>query len=350
MPTIAAPAMQTLAQHIFTAAGTPPDLATIVADHLISASLAGHDSHGVLRIPAYVDSIRSGQVAATARPTVLQERPTSALISGNWGFGHVTATFATDLAIRKAKEQGVAVVGIVACNHIGRVGEYPTRAAAQGLASFVTVGGLNGDQVTPFGGREARLVTNPVSFGFPTGSRPPFLVDFATSAVAGGKIMLARAKGEALPEGLLLDRDGQPTTDPDWYFQGGAILPVGGHKGYGLSMVVGLFGALLTHAKAHSGGHRETGRYTISEAGTFILTVDAALFGPLDELIRDVDAALGQIKDTPPAPGADEVLIPGEPEHRSRERRLAEGIPVPDSTWTEIEDLAGQFGIALPSR
>ncbi|MAG37243.1 MAG: dehydrogenase [Dehalococcoidia bacterium] len=343
MPTLAVPVLTDLTQRIFAAAGTPADLATLVAEHLVDANLTGHDSHGVLRIPPYIQQVQAETVVADARPSILEERAATALVSGNWGWGQVTANFGMDLAIRKAKEGGVAVVGLVQCNHLGRVGAYPTRAAEQDIASFVTVGSLSGSgSVLPHGGREGRLGTNPLSFGFPGGSGPPFLVDFATSTIAGGKVMLALAKGEPVPEGALLDAEGNPTTDPATRYQGGGMLPFGGHKGYGLSMVVGLFGGLLTHATKQA-GHGGRG------GGTFMLAVDASLFGPLDELAQEVDQAFAQLKNTPPAPGFEEVLIPGEPEQRSRERRQREDIPVPESTWEEIRSIAAEFGLTMPA-
>ncbi len=342
MPTIAADSLRTVTQQLFEAAGTPPEQAAVVAEHLINANLAGHDSHGVQHIPGYVGGVRDGRVVPAAHPTIVQERPTAALVSGNWGFGQVAAKFAMDLAIRKAKEVGVTVVGIVQCNHIGRLGEYPTRAAAQGIASFITSGNLNrtGGSVAPYGGRQGALSTSPMAWGFPAGPRPPFLLDFATSVIAGGKVEVALAKGESLPEGAAFGPDGRPTTDPVVLRQGGSMLTFGGHKGYGLALVVGLFGGLLTHAD----------RYATDEGatGVFILAVDVGLFGPSEAVERTVDKSFGRIKATPPAEGFDEVLISGETEHRSREQRLRDGIPIPDKTWDAVRQVAAELGVVVP--
>jgi LDH2 family malate/lactate/ureidoglycolate dehydrogenase len=338
VPTVPAAQLLALTRRIFAAAGTPADLAEIVADHLISANLAGHDSHGVIRIPSYVQTIQRGALDPTARPRVLQDRGPVLIVDGNWAFGQVAARYGIDLAVGRAKEVGVALVGIVRSNHIGRVGEYPTLAAQRGVAAFVTVGGL-GTSVAPFGGRQGALGTNPISFGFPAASHPPFLVDFATSAIAGGKVMVARAKGEPVPPGSLIDAAGEPTDDPNAYFAGGALLPFGGHKGYGLSLVSALFSGVLTQA-AHAEGARGGG-------GVLMLAIDAGAFGPAERAIADADAAMERIKAVPAAAGVDEVLIPGEPEARSRERRLGEGIPVPERTWGEIGETARGLGVEL---
>ncbi len=343
MPTLDADSLRTFAQQVFAAAGTPSEYAATVAEHLVNANLAGHDSHGIQHIPGYIAGIRAGQIVPAAAPAIVQERPTAALVSGHWGFGQVAAKYAMDVAIRKVKEVGVTVVGIVQCNHIGRLGEYVTRAAAQGLASLVTSGNLNriGGSVAPYGGRQGALSTSPMAWGFPAGPRPPFLLDFATSVIAGGKVEVALAKGESLPEGAAFGPDGRPTTDPVVLRQGGSLRTFGGHKGYGLALVVGLFGGLLTHAD----------RYAIDEGatGVFILAVDVGLFGPSEAVERTVDQAFGRIKATPPAEGFDEVLISGETEHRSREQRRRDGIPIPAKTWMAVCQVATELGVAVPA-
>lgn len=341
MPVFREEFLRALTRRIFVAAGTPDDLAAILADHLIDANLVGHDSHGVLRIPHYVKSIGDGQISPAARPEIIQQNNATALVNGNWTFGQVSARFGTEVAIEKAKAEGVGLVSVVRCNHIGRVGEYPTLAARRGVAAFVTVGGPAGKSVAPHGGRQGALGTNPISFGFPTRDAPEFLVDFATSAIAGGKVMVARARGEQVPDGTLLNRDGAPTTDPNDYFDGGALVPFGAHKGFGLSMVVALFAGVLTNGAAHNDGR--------ASGGALILAIDAGVFGDSDQITAAADAALNRIKSVPPREGVTEVLTPGEPEARARAHRQAEGIPVPDRTWAEIQAVAASLGVSIDS-
>jgi LDH2 family malate/lactate/ureidoglycolate dehydrogenase len=338
VPTVPADRLLAISRRIFEAAGTPGDLAEVVSDHLINANLAGHDSHGVIRIPSYVQTIQRGQLDPAARPRTLEDRGATIRVDGNWAFGQVAARYAIELAIARAKELGVALVGIVHANHIGRVGEYPSIAAERGVAAFVTVGGL-GKSVAPHGGRRGGLGTNPISFGFPAADHPPLLVDFATSSIAGGKVMVARAKGEPVPPGSLIDANGQPTQDANEYFAGGALLPFGGHKGYGLSLVSALFSGVLTQA-AHAEGERGGG-------GVLMLAIDAGAFGPAERAIADADAVMERIKAIPPAAGVAEVLVPGEPEARSRQRRGQEGVPVPEATWREIDQTARSMGVHL---
>jgi hydroxycarboxylate dehydrogenase B len=339
MPVFREEFLRALTRRIFVAAGTPDEPAAILADHLVDANLVGHDSHGVLRIPHYVSAIEAGQIAPAARPEIIQQTNATALVNGNWTFGQVSARFGTEVAIEKAKAEGVGLVSVVRCNHIGRVGEYPTLAARQGVAAFVTVGSSGGKSVAPHGGSQGALGTNPISFGFPTRDAPAFLVDFATSSIAGGKVMVARARGEPVPEGTLLNRDGEPTTDPNDYFAGGALLPFGAHKGFGLSMVVALFAGVLTNGEAHNEGR--------ASGGTLIVAIDAGAFGDADQITAAADTALNRIKAVPPRAGVSEVLTPGEPEARARTHRAAEGIPVPDRTWNEIQTVATSLGVSI---
>lgn len=341
MPVIAAEPLRRLTTAIFQAAGATRENADRVAEALVESNLVGHDSHGVIRIPSYIQAIRQGHIQPAATPTILRETSTAALVSGNWTFGHVAAKFGTEVAVAKARAQGLAAVGIVQCNHIGRLGEYPTMAARQGVIALVTAGGSLASGVrgpaAPYGGRGRALGTNPIAVGVPGGDFPPLLLDFATTAVAGGKIMVARARRQPLPPGAILDPEGNPSTDPEDFYRGGVMLPFGGHKGYALSMVVELLSGPLTGADAHAA----TGR----TSGTFILAIDAGLFRPLAEFVSVADRVYRQVKETPPAPGFEEVLLPGEPEWRTRARRLAEGIPIEEATWSAIVQVARDLGI-----
>jgi LDH2 family malate/lactate/ureidoglycolate dehydrogenase len=193
--------------------------------------------------------------------------------------------------------------------------------------------------VAPFGGAGRALGTNPYSFAVPAGAREPFLADFATSVVAEGKLQVARAKGMRVAEGIILDSEGRPSTDPNDFYKGGTMLPFGGHKGYALSLLADLLGSLLPGADAMG-----EPPYT---AGTFMMALRVDAFRPFAEFTAAVDQRFGEIKEVPPAPGFKEVLIPGEPEARSRAQRLKEGIPLPEDTWDKMATVATQYGVDL---
>jgi LDH2 family malate/lactate/ureidoglycolate dehydrogenase len=345
MPVFSPSALARAGRSIFEAVGAPEPIARRVADALVDANLTGHDSHGVIRIPQYVDAVRSGEVVPDAEPKVLRETAVSALVDGGWGFGQVTALRAAEIALARAREQGLAAVGCVRVNHIGRVGEYPERMAREGVVGFVVAGGFGGrgGRAAPFGGREGILGTNPLSFGIPAEGPEPMLVDFATTAVAAGKIQVARAKGTPLPPGSILDRDGNPTTNAEDFYQGGVMLPFGGHKGYALSMVVELLGRVLTGADEYAQDGR--GGAVYGRSGTLVLAIDAGLFREPAAFRRGVDETLGRVKAVPPAPGFDEVMVPGEPEARTRAQRQREGVYVEDATVEAIRKTAAALGV-----
>jgi LDH2 family malate/lactate/ureidoglycolate dehydrogenase len=321
---------------IFRAAGADEANTAIVADHLIDANLTGHDSHGVIRIPSYVRGIKNGQLAPAARPEVVRETAAMALIDARRTFGQVSALFATDAVVAKAREHGVSIAGTFRGNHIGRLGHYPTRAAAQGVALLVTLGSL-GRSAAPFGGRSGALGTDPISFGFPAEGDGPFLLDFATTAVAAGKVMVARDKHEPLPPHTCLDKDGRPTTDPNALSEGGALLPFGGHKGYALSLMATLLSSVLVRGEEHDQG---------GDGGkVFFCAIDTGVFG--DGAPAAAAGVFQQVRAVPPAEGFEQVLIPGEPERRSAERRRAEGIPVAEDTWRAITATAADLGVSV---
>jgi len=296
---------------VFVAVGCPEPVARRVGDALVDANLVGHDSHGVIRIPQYVAAVRDGEVVPSAEPTVIRDTDAAALVDGQWGFGQVTAERATRLAIEKAKALGLGMAGAVRCNHIGRVGEYSEMAAQSGVVAFVTTGGFGGrgGRAAPFGGREGVLGTNPLSFGFPGRDGTAMLVDFATTAVAAGKIAVARAKGEPLPAGSILDKDGNPTNNAEDFYAGGVQLPFGGHKGYALQLVVELLGRVLTGADDYAEGNR--GGPVYGHAGAVVLAIDAGVFRDADKVVEATEATLDRIRAVPPAPGFDRVMIPG---------------------------------------
>jgi hydroxycarboxylate dehydrogenase B len=329
---------------IFRAAGASDENASRVTEALIDANLTGHDSHGVLRIPQYLDSIRAGEILPAAKPVVMREAATSAMVDGGWAFGQVGAALATRVATAKAKEAGIAAVGLVRVHHIGRLGEYASMAAEEGVVAMVFAGGFGGTiGAAPYGGAGIAFSTNPLSFGFPAGERPDVMSDYATTAVAAGKIRVAKAKGEQLPPGCIADKEGRPSTNPDDFYNGGYLLPFGGHKGYALGVVVELLGQALTGADAWAEGNRGGDIY--GRSGALVIALDPAIFRPRQEYAKTVDSTIDRIKRVPPAPGFAEVLLPGEPELRTREQRAAQGIPVAESTWQEIRAYAEEYGL-----
>ncbi len=335
---------------LFTAAGVSSHNAERTVDSLISASLAGHDSHGIIRYVQYLEAVQKGHVNPDGSPDIVKETPVTALVDGNWIFGQVAAGFAMQLALAKAKEHGIALVSLIRSYHIGRLGEYSEMANAAGMIGVTLAGGFAGTggrsaAVAPFGGAAPVFSTNPISFGVPAGEQGPVMVDFATSAVAGGKISHARAQGSQLPPNSIIDKDGKPTTDPEEFYRGGMMLPFGGHKGYGLAVVIELLGQAFTGADAAADPVLGGGIY--SSAGTVFIAIDPTLFRSYADYAASADATLAKIKAVPPAPGFQEVLLPGEPQARNTASRRVEGITMPDSSWQRVHELAAELGVDL---
>jgi uncharacterized oxidoreductase len=340
MLTFDAQALTNLSRDIFQAAGTPPDIADLVATSLVDANLAGHDSHGVIRVPWYVDLINQGEILPAERPTIARRGRATALVDGKWGFGQLGARFSTQLAIEMARQDEVAMVAKVRSNHIGRLGEWAELFAGAGLIGMVTTSWGSGPYAgAPYGGTARAMSTNPIAWGIPLGEdRPPFIADFATTASAEGKLRVARAKQAPLPPGVILDAQGRPSTNVEDYYAGGMLLPFGGHKGYALAMLVELLSVHLSGADAATD---ERGRAN----GATFLALDPQAFRPLDEFESSSNLLLERVKSVPPAVGFDEVLIPGEPEHRSRAQRARDGIPLAEATWEAIQTTATQLGV-----
>jgi uncharacterized oxidoreductase len=343
MQTKTADELRSLVVRVLMAAGADEDNAARVAEALVSSNLAGVDTHGVWHLPLYVSQIRDGFVVPTARPETVKENDNTALVTGNWTFGFVAAKYAVDIAIRKAGEHGVAVVGAVRLGHIGRLGEYAEMAASHGMVSSVWASGYSEETpiAVPYGGRRPALSTNPISMGFPGGEEASMVLDFATTAAAASKVNLARNRGQQIPQGWLVDRDGNPTTDPATFQRGGGLLPFGGHKGYALMLADEVLGRVLTgsddYAEADRGG--EAMRH---QAVTFMV-LRADLFQPLAGFERRADELGRRMRSVPAAAGFDEVLVPGDLERRARETRGRDGIPVPDDVWKELTVLAEEM-------
>jgi uncharacterized oxidoreductase len=324
---------------LFLAADCPQPVAQRVAESLVGNNLAGHDSHGVMMAPHYIRRVLDGSVNPQGEVRVLRESASTAVLDCGFQFGQVAALEGLELALNKAAAHDVGLVVLRNCAHVGRLGEYVTLAAGRGYVGLMICNGPSPHgAVAPYGGRGRVLGTNPIAWGIPTGGEP-ILVDFATSGCAWGKIGVAMAKGEPIPEGLLLDKNGQPSCNPDDMSDGGVMLPFGAHKGYGLGVVAEMLGGGL------SGVGPVSWRQEGHNQGTFLLAVNVEAFGSPDEFRAMADGLTGQLKAAERLPDCDEILVPGEPERRSHAERSRSGIPVPDKTWAHFLETAASLGL-----
>src|ERR1700726_2342010 len=313
MPIVQADRLTRIGAALLRAAGASQEEADAVAVGCVNANLAGHDSHGIIAVPTYIDRIKAGHIVPGAKWTIEQESPTTTVIDGHWGFGfHVNAK-AMALTIEKAKTANVAACTVFRQSHVGRLAAYPMMAMREGMIGLATAdSGRSPKAVAPFGGREARLGTNPISIAMPSDLEGPLYLDMATSAAAAGKIALSVARGTPVPPGWIIDRDGRPTTDPSQLRQGGALLPVGGsegYKGYGLSVMVEILCGLLTGLGF---GVEPTGRHN---DGCFMAVFKVDAFRPPPEFKQEVGEFIRYLKATPPAEGSTGVFYPGEVEY-----------------------------------
>ncbi len=339
--------LRDLVRRIFLAAGADERNASGVAEHLVLANLSGVDTHGVIQIGGYVDFIRKEQIVPTAWPEIIKEGPTSALVSGNWTFGQIAAKYTMEVVIQKAKEQGVAVGGLVQSYHIGRLGHFVEMAAPEGLIAMVWGGGYGAESpvAVPFGGKERVLHTNPLSFGFPLSDGNRMMFDFATTAISGVKVRNAYRRKETLPPGCIVDKDGNPSTDPDDFENGGGALPFGGHKGYALMMASEYLGRIFTGADAHADPNR--GGPIMRRQGVTMIAFKADQFQAFADYSSRADEMVKRVREIPPAPGFEEVLAPGDPEVRTRAARGKEGIPIADDVWEEIVETARSLNVDI---
>ena len=343
MPTFSAEQLEHITSAVFQAAGTPEDEARTVAQLMVWANLVGHDSHGVIHIPRYVEQIQQGFIVPGAEMQVLKQTPSAAMIDGHWNFGHVVAKKGIELAIEKARQTTIACVTLAHVNHIGRVGAYPTIAARAGMAGIVCCSsGGAGRIVVPFGGRSARLATNPIAMAFPSRLEGPILLDFASSVSAAGKIRVYRNRGLRLPEGWIADTEGNATTDPSDFYADGALLPLGagqGYKGYALAFLVEILGGILSR----DGYAREEA--TRFSNGAFMIVIDIATFVPVETLMQEIGEMTQFLKTSPPLTEGEEVQYPGEKEAKTEGERRARGIDIEDETWRQIKGVIQAYGL-----
>lgn len=317
--------------------------ASATSEVLAEGDLRGFASHGLLRLPYILRALKRGTIIANAEAKIIKETPATALIDGGHGLGHHVATRAMHLAIEKAKKQGIGAVGVHNTNHFGIAGYYAELAMREGLIGLVTT--TTDALVHPWGGVEPLLGTNALAIGFPT--EPPVLLDMAMSIAARGKLVKAMKEGKSVPESWAIDSKGRPTTDPKKGLEG-ALSPFGGVKGYGLALVLEVLAGPLVGAAA---GKEVQGTLEpvegFSTKGDFMIVINPAAFGSTDEFKAHVQRFVAQLKESRKAPGIREILVPGEPEFRTREKRLREGIPIADEVWAELEQLARELGVDL---
>ncbi len=332
---------------ILTRTGAEPDRARTCAEHLVAANLKGHDSHGVGMAPSYVRWIKAGTLQPNAKPEVTVDRGAVLVVDGHFGLGAPVAREAMATAIERAKQYGVCCLALRNSCHIGRIGTYGEQAAEAGLISmhYVNVIG-GGPAVAPFGGREARMLTNPYCCAIPRQGGEHVVLDFATSAIAIGKVRVAYMKGEPVQAGALVTSSGRLTDDPRTFFEGQArslLLPFGLHKGGGMQILCELLGGAL----AGEWTLRPERTYPAAVNNMLAIVIDPDAFGGREAFEAEAEAMLAHILTTAPAAGVDRVRLPGDPERESAAERLAHGIPIDDNTWAQIVEAAKSVGFDM---
>ena len=343
-----AEALERIAQAILAAAGSSEEEAGKVAQKLVGANLAGHDSHGVIRVPQYVDQVRAGHIVPNQNAEVASETDVVTVLDGHGGYGQILGEQSVQAAIDKARGHGIALSALRGSAHLGRLGDWAEMAAAAGMASlhFVNATGIP-LRVVPHGGRDGRGTTNPIAIGIPVEGGGPVILDFATSATAEGKVRVARNKGVQIPPDCLLDADGQPTTDPAKLYTDppGHLVPFGGatgaHKGGALWLMVDLLAGAFTGGGC-SRPPEGAARFSSSMLSIVIAPKAYADAGAVGAEVRRY---LDFVKSARPRTPGGEVLLPGEPERRVRTERLAAGIPIDPTTWDHIMTAAEAVGL-----
>ena len=339
MPTLRAPDLVTLVAAIMRGGGCHEAEARTVATRLVDANCVGHESHGVIRVAKYLEWVRDGTLRPNTAPTLVVDTPTLAIIDGNRGFGQVTGEYATRTGIAKAQKTGIAMIGLRNCGHLGRVGDWAEMAAAQGQVSLHFLNTSGAQRVAPYGGSDRRLSTNPISIGVPVDGGDPVILDVTTSTVAEGKLMVAVNKGEEVPPGWIIDRAGNPTTDPKDFYDGGALLTIGAHKGSGLSIVTDLLAGAISTGKSSDPDD------TVLRNNMLSIYIAPQVYAPDGSVAREARRFVDWVKASPPLAAGSEVLAPGEVERRTRIERLRSGVPLDEQTWSDLLAAARSVGV-----
>jgi uncharacterized oxidoreductase len=339
MKTVAAAKLIDLVAAIMQGGGSEPGEAWAIAERLVDSNLVGHDSHGVLRVGKYLEWVRAGWLRPNTPPTIVFESDTIAIIDGNRGFGQVIGEIATRLGITKAARSGIAMIGLRNCGHLGRLGDWAEMAADAGQVSLHFLNTSGAQRVAPFGGSDRRLSTNPMAIGVPLAGGEPVILDITTSTVAEGKLMVALNKGERVPEGWIVDKRGEPTTDPKDFYDGGALLTIGAHKGSGLSILTDLLAGAVTTGRSSDPAD------TVLRNNMLSIYIAPGVYDKDGIVLAEAQRFVDWVKASPPAVAGQAVLQPGEIERRTRATRLTGGVPLDDTTWGDLVAAAAAVGI-----
>ena len=346
MPVVSHTVLRKFVYDMYIAAGGVEEDARIVSDHVVDSNLMGHDSHGVLHAGGYVSGMKGGP--ATDKLEIVRETPASAVINANGALGMVAALKAMDIAIEKAKTSTIGAVGLHQCGHAGRMGTYPLRAAKEGMIGIVLLNG-GGRFMHPFGGSARRLPPNPIAISVPRKSGEPLVLDMTLSVVAGGKILVKSAREEEMPEGWMIDTEGNSVTNPSAFLErhdDTAVMPLGGfqfgHKGFGLGFMIDAIAGGLSWA----GCSRE--KPTRGASGIVMLAIKIHDFIDLETYQQEIDQLVEWVKSSPTLPGVEEIYAPGDFENHSWEKRAKEGIPIEETTWNRLVEAAASYGVAAP--
>ena len=347
MPQIDPDRLYRLVNDIYLAMKVPADMAAHLADTLVKADLWGHSSHGVMRTFWYGARIASGATRLDTTTKIITDTGPLVALDGGDGIGQWVTQQAVDLAIERARRFGLAAISIRNSGHFGTAMYFTRQLAMQNMIGFLATNAS--PAIPPAGGREKLIGNNPQSWAAPTGLETPYLLDFAHSAVARGKIYLAREKGEAIPIGCALDADGQPTTDPAAAIAG-TLLPMAGHKGAGLSAMMDVLSGLLSGSE-YGGG--VTGPYVAdrrSGAGHFLMAIDIASLRPLDAFLDDMQTMIASWKSSEPQDGVAGIMFPGEPEYRHQCAAHTTGIALPADVVSDLVSQAANLGIVTSTK
>jgi LDH2 family malate/lactate/ureidoglycolate dehydrogenase len=342
--TVPAGRLAGFATAVFQSLGVPESDARTVANLMVEADALGYDTHGLFRLRQYVNRLRAGGFNPVARPSVVQETAATAVIDGDNGLGHLGMRMACDLAMEKARTSGIGWVGVRGSNHAGPAALYVRPQAAAGMIGLcAAVGSAN--HVAPWGGTDLLLGTNPIAIAAPSGGDDPFVLDMATTVAAVGKIKTLAQRGQQMPEGWMVGRDGQPLTDPNRRDEG-FLLPIGGAKGYGLSLAVGLLAGVLNGAAFGSGVVDFTADHqTPTNTGQFVAAIDIAAFTDLDAFRAHAAHAFAEMRASSPLPGHDPVRVPGDGREARRASALSQGVPLHPALRRELATIATECGL-----